>query len=153
MPGYKGHTVGGLTIYGITLYLLRSILKPTWLNAIEWLLFTLTGALFPDIDVKSKGQQLSYALILGIFVILLLRDQFDAVAILAVLALIPMVVRHRGLFHRLWFILIFAGIIVVVCFFSTTLSCRMILLDAGFFVLGAISHLWLDMGFKGLFRK
>ena len=56
MPGYRAHLAGGLTVYGITIYLLRSYCGSVFIAA-EWMLFTLAGSLFPDIDTKSKGQK------------------------------------------------------------------------------------------------
>ena len=151
MPGYRGHIIGGLAAYGIALYVVRSCLQPSVLTSIEWLLFALTGSLFPDVDTKSKGQKLFYMLMFGIFGALLLRGQVETIGFLSFLVLIPMIVPHRGLFHRLWFIIAFALALVMWCGISTTIPCRILLFDALFFIVGAFSHLLLDFGFKRMF--
>ncbi|MGC2310143.1 MAG: hypothetical protein WA432_00805 [Candidatus Babeliaceae bacterium] len=73
MPSYKGHLLGGLVVYSIALLFMATTLS--WLTKGEWLLCTLFGALFPDIDIKSKGQKLFYALLLVIGSFFIKSDQ------------------------------------------------------------------------------
>lgn len=153
MPNYKGHLVGGLIAYLISLYLV--VMYTTWptiFTAVEWLFFALVGSLFPDVDVKSKGQNYFYwfiALLLGYFFVL---KHFTMMATIGVVAVIPQLVRHRGIFHRIWFItLLPLGLAMILC--SYVPKCQTIFLfDAFFFIAGAISHLWLDLGFKRMLR-
>lgn len=152
MAGYKGHLVGGLMAYGITLYVVRLYCQPTPLMQLEWLVLALIGALFPDIDVKSKGQKLSYLLIGLLCVWLLLNGYYQAVTILALMALLPMMVRHRGIFHNIWFVLVLAAATVVICSRYTPITCYMACMDALFFMVGVISHLWLDRGWRRLLK-
>jgi len=63
MPNYKGHLAGGVVTYCVVLCALVGT-APSFMTAGEWLLFTLAGALFPDIDIKSKGQKYFYYLVL-----------------------------------------------------------------------------------------
>src|SRR5438309_2217826 len=62
MPGYKGHLVGGTVAFGLLFFALVGVVvrQPSMLIAGEWLLFALAGSLFPDIDIKSKGQKYFY---------------------------------------------------------------------------------------------
>jgi len=69
MPGYKGHLVGGTVAYGLLFFGLVGVVvkQPSMLTAGEWLLFALAGSLFPDIDIKSKGQKYFYYVIFLFF--------------------------------------------------------------------------------------
>ena len=80
MPGYKGHLVGGAVAYGVTVYLLRS-LNPTAITLVEWFVCTLAGALFPDVDTKSKGQKYFYSVLWMVHLGLFFFEKFKLVAI------------------------------------------------------------------------
>jgi membrane-bound metal-dependent hydrolase YbcI (DUF457 family) len=147
MPGYKGHLVGGCVAFGITLYVLRSV-SPGCAVMGEWLLCTLAGSLFPDIDVKSRGQNYFYKFLLVILAFLLLQGSIQLFIVLSILAFIPMLVRHRGLFHQLWFIISFPLFVVMVLSAYFPQYGTILLFDVFFFIVGAISHLWLDLGMR-----
>lgn len=151
MPGYKGHLIGGLGAFGVGFYFV-SAGNPSHYVVVEWLLCALAGSLFPDVDVKSKGQNLFYKGILIILLLLCLQGYVYFAAAIGILSLFPMLARHRGLFHKAWFIVImpfFTSFCISVYFphFS-----RILLFDTVFFVLGALSHLWLDLGFLRMVR-
>lgn len=59
-------------------------------------------SLFPDIDIKSKGQLLFYRLLFILDVALVVGQMFREAAILGLLALIPILSRHRGWTHSMW---------------------------------------------------
>ena len=154
MPGYKGHLLGGLGAFGLTVALLLSatVLKPTFLLAIQWLLCCLAGSLFPDVDTKSKGQKYFYWLLCALFVFLFLNNQYYLMGVLSFIAVLPMLVPHRGLFHRLWFVILFPALLAfgVNCYVA---GCSTIIAsNTLFFITGAISHLWLDLGFRRMVR-
>lgn len=151
MPGYRGHLLGGVVVFFFALLGILLWCNPTTTTALEWLGFTLCGALFPDIDIKSKGQKLFYWLLAGLFILLISMNHLQMVAVLSVIALVPMLVRHRGMFHRPWFIILLpSAIAYILC--AQVPSCKMIIVyDTFFFILGALSHLWLDMG-RRMFR-
>ncbi len=151
MPGYKKHLAGGTVAYAITLYALR-YLQPSMFTAAQWFLCSLAGSLFPDIDIKSKGQKLFYWLILMLLLVLLATKQFESIAILSIISVVPMLVKHRGLFHQLWFIIACPMVIAFFISLWLPLYTVLILWDALFFIVGAISHLWLDLGFKRMIR-
>lgn len=152
MPGYKAHLTGGLFVYAVILFCVHEILHPPIFLAAEWLLFILAGSLFPDVDVKSKGQHLLYSGIFVLFAALLVYGCHETVAILALLSLIPMLVKHRGLFHNIWFVILFPLAVAwaaAICFPNYA---HAIFFDALFFIAGALSHLWLDLGLRRMFR-
>jgi hypothetical protein len=56
-------------------------------------------ALFPDVDIKSRGQMLFYRLFVLVDAVLIVTGQFAAAAYFGLLALVPIVSRHRGWTH------------------------------------------------------
>lgn len=147
MPGYRGHLAGATVFYGVTIYLLRSF-NPSIATLIEWLACTYAGALFPDIDVKSKGQKFFYWGIVAIVAALLYQKKYMLMIGVSCLAMLPMLVRHRGLFHRLGFLAFFVASIALGLSFCWPAFIKVIWFDAVFFMLGIISHLWFDLGWR-----
>lgn len=144
MPGYKGHIVGGLLIFFVLYGAMRSYIEP---DAAVWLFVaTMVGALFPDIDTKSKGQKWFYRIFFLVLIALLVLQQFIFFAVLTLLIGLPLVVDHRGLFHRLWFIITLAGVGVALLDWYQIMPIRDALLPAFFFIAGAASHVVLDIG-------
>lgn len=144
---------GGVISYSLTLLVLIAAGKPvTALNLIEWLVCALLGSLYPDIDTKSKGQWLFYRIIVIMIITCLLYGSFTLLACISVMSLLPILVRHRGIFHKPWFILfttLLFYFLVVTIFPGHKHS---IIMDCLFFLIGALSHVWLDKGFKALFQ-
>ena len=50
MPGYQTHLAGGAIVFAAVLVCVVPYAHPTVLITGEWLLFSLAGSLFPDID-------------------------------------------------------------------------------------------------------
>lgn len=123
---------------------------PTLLLAIEWFLCSLAGSMFPDIDIKSKSQKYWYCSIFVILLAFIGRKKLTTVAYLSVFSFLPLFTNHRGLFHRLWFIL---SLSVSAWFWLAYLfpeAKNFIFYDIVFFTAGVLSHLYLDMGIKML---
>lgn len=143
MPGYRGHSVGGVLVFGALRYALNG-LNPSLLTSFEWLTCTLLGALFPDIDIKSRGQNLFY-LALGVgYCLALMAGKLAWSPFFVAAALFPMLMRHRGLSHNLWFAVVISagiGFGLSVVFPSYAQAAWF---DALFFGVGMLSHLLLD---------
>ena len=153
MSGYRGHLVGGAVTF-VGTYLLVSILKMHIpINPLQLLLFTLFGSLFPDIDTKSKVQIMSYRLAFVIGGISLYLQYWSAVAIMGVLLLIPLIVHHRTLTHKKWFIMAIPIALYTFSIFYYPRYAIMVEWNGFFFVMGAFSHLVLDYGFKRALRR
>ena len=151
MPGYRKHLFGGAVTY-LSLLLLCSSLNPTMTTALEWLGFCLIGSLFPDIDIGSKGRYVFYRIFLIFLLVFLLRNNTVGLCLLAVLMLLPMLVQHRGLFHRWWLVIGLPFGVAWLCSCSFA-SCKdAFMLDAFFFAAGALSHLYLDLGLRRMLR-
>jgi hypothetical protein len=153
MAGYKGHLYGGLVVYACVITMVLSSGLATTLTVFEWLLFSLAGALFPDVDIKSKGQKLFYSVVCCLLVFFFYQGSFELFAVVTSLAMVPLLVNHRGLFHRTWFVILFpAGIAWSVVYYFPYYQ-KEILLDTIFFISGALSHLWLDFGLYRMIRQ
>jgi hypothetical protein len=151
MPMYRTHLMGGLGVY-IGLLLLLRALQPSALTACWWLVLALIGSIFPDIDIKSKMQKWTYTLLVIVLLCMALYKRFELIACVSILFFTPLVVHHRGLFHRAWFIVLLGlGIVSVTHSYAPAYSYAMVY-DMLFFIVGAFSHLWLDMGFKRMMR-
>lgn len=153
MPGYKGHLIGGFIAYGCALSLILLYTTSSLLTIVEWLLFTLIGSLFPDIDIKSKGQKLFYWVILVLIVLFIINKYFEGLAMVSVLAMLPLLGNHRGLFHTLWFVVLFPAVLAYLISLYFPLYANAIAVDACCFILGAVSHIWLDFGFYRMIRR
>ncbi len=151
MPQYKEHLIGGGVAYIIALMVVGS-LQPSWLNGIEWLGCSLLGSLFPDVDIKSKGQKLFYRSGFFIFLLMLMWRKITVCLVIAVVSFIPLLVNHRGLFHRLWFVLLCSFALPAYAYYFAPQYALLLFWDAFFFAAGAISHLWLDLGFRRMLR-
>jgi len=150
MPGYRAHIVGGVVAAAPVLYMLRSYATPA--TAILWLACAAAGALFPDVDTKSKGQKWFYRLVIPTLAVLLFFKKFTVFIIIAFMSFTPLIVNHRGLFHRLWFIILPPlGIAGVIAWHYPAYG-KGAFLAALFFVIGSVSHLVLDIGLRRTFK-
>lgn len=143
MPNYRGHIVGGCVTFALLFFLVSSAYT-SYTTAAEWLLCTLAGSLFPDIDTKSRGQRYFYWIVLSMLLYLIVQSRLDLLALVSVCAVTPLLVRHRGIFHQARFILFLTiGLWVTIRIGAPHLA-RSLLSDLVFFTAGALSHIWLD---------
>ena len=151
MPGYRGHLGGGVIAYGCLFALIWSpqIALPL---ACEWFLFTLLGALFPDIDIKSKGRNVFYKILLCIAAFLLYKQRILPLIWIGIISLLPLFVKHRGIFHSLFFLTILSLCAIFISMICLPSCSAIIAWDALFFFAGAFSHLILDFGFLKALR-
>jgi len=148
MPNYKGHLAGGIVLYAAILVFFMPAVKSG--TVLEWLFFVCIGALFPDIDTKSKGQRFFFALLVCVFVYLLLQQKVYAAVLLAIAACMPLIAHHRGLFHNFLFLTGFCWSIGLTVAYLLPDYRTIILYDTLFFWIGIFSHLLLDRGIKRL---
>lgn len=154
MPNYKGHLFGGLVLYVMILFVCMGLMiKFSLFRAIEWLFFILAGSLFPDIDTKSKGQKYFYFATLLFFIFLAVRKQFEMATCCSFMIMTPLLVNHRGVFHNPLLV-----IIVPLCAWAVIHSLvpkvsYRFFLDILFFIAGALSHIWLDLGTSQMVSK
>jgi len=156
MSGYRTHFT---TAAGCALIIIgyQHAALPWW----AWLSLTngariiasILGGLFPDIDIKSKGQQLLYAIVIPLLVASLLAKKIVFSILLSALGILPPLLPHRGITHHIWFCftapLIGPGLVYVYCPQFIELAIDLY----SFFVVGALSHLILDYGPIGLVSR
>ncbi len=154
MPGYRTHLVGGAAAFGL-LYATLTIttgVATTFIHGAEWLGCALLGSLFPDVDTKSMGQKVFYRLLFIGALYLLYKQQFVALGLTGIAAMVPLLVNHRGIFHKFWFILLIPIPLLAYVAEFQPFYWDAALYDTFFFMAGALSHLILDLGIRRTFR-
>lgn len=144
MPGYRGHIVGGAATFCVVVLIISKTYQPTLITALQWFLLTIVGSLFPDVDIKSKGQGIFYRVILICLVLLYFQQNWELFAATSFVAMLPLLVRHRGLFHTIWFVVAVPFVLASFVAQSFPQHTTLLMLDAVFFASGAISHIVLD---------
>ena len=142
MPGYKSHLAAGAVTF-VALFSTISI-PISFETGFELLCCTLFGALFPDIDIQSKGQKIFYLMMMGVLGMLLLSQRWVIAAFLGFVLCLPLIVSHRSLFHRWWFILSLPVVLFFVLVSVYPFLKNLLVWDMIFFLSGIISHLILD---------
>ena len=146
MPGYKQHISCGF-LCSFLILVCFSFGPFSLASVIEWSLCTLLGSLFPDIDIKSKGQFIFYALFSVLLFYMIALQKWVYVSLLAMLSCIPILSKHRGIFHNFWFVATLVIVLLALVKYSYPGYYTLISYDAFFFMIGVFSHLLLDKGF------
>lgn len=148
MPGFRTHVGGGLLAYIACLVTLCSyfVFKPTLFKALEWFICTILGSLFPDVDTKSTGQMLFYRVTALLLLFLLWKQKIAVFIWVALLAMVPVLADHRGLFHKIWFVVFVPLCAALFLQKAYPVYKNALLFDAAFFSIGALSHILLDRG-------
>ncbi|ACF13254.1 membrane-bound metal-dependent hydrolase [Chloroherpeton thalassium ATCC 35110] len=109
MSSYKGHLFGGALFFIPLSVVLVLFFDYNTLSKFEFLLqvgilfsITLLFSLWPDVDIKSKGQLIFYRFFVGVDVVLILTQKLQESAFLGLFAMLPLIGRHRGWTHSLW---------------------------------------------------
>lgn len=154
MPGYKAHLSGALVAYAGVALLIFPV-DFTVARHLELVLCMLAGALFPDVDIKSKGQRIFYLLVIPSALMLWIGDFHVMAFALAIGAFLPLVCAHRGLFHKISFLFFVSCIFFIIGFSwctTATWAVRMAL-NAVFFFFGTVTHIILDIGLRRFIAK
>lgn len=154
MANYKGHIVGGIlcntafigvlqTMPGSVLYKTAGILSH-WQFVLGLYIIAVLFALWPDVDTNSKGQNIFYSVAFVANVLLVLTNRFEAAAYLGLLAMTPIVGRHRGWTHSKLAMILVPLPIVIVPYLNKSSILSTALLVYGAAVAGYFSHLLFD---------
>jgi membrane-bound metal-dependent hydrolase YbcI (DUF457 family) len=150
MPGYKGHLAGGLITgiltAGTAVAAGHAVHTPLQIAGI--VSFCLLGALFPDVDTDSKGQNLFYSIFILVDGTLIFQQNYRWAAWLGLFAMFPALGHHRGWTHTWWAMLLVGAPIFI--FPGALLGIRNITIFFLFylaFTAGYFSHLLLDRRF------
>jgi membrane-bound metal-dependent hydrolase YbcI (DUF457 family) len=146
MPGYKGHIIGAIILWFLCLLAVIGfgVYEPEPKTALVLLSIVLLGALFPDTDTDSKGQNLFYGCFVILDLALMIKGEYKWAAILGFCALLPAIGHHRGWTHTWWamFLVPLPIIALPIIFYDFPLEMLLPFYLAG--VLGYLSHLILD---------
>lgn len=147
--------MGGSVAYGLLLFLLKSycVIEVSTITMCEWFLCTIAGSLFPDVDVKSKGQKYFYYFVLMILILLLINQKHTLFVCCSLVSITPMLVRHRGIFHQLRFIVATSSVLWLFLSALWPTIAYHIFCDLIFFNAGAASHIMLDYRCINIFRS
>ncbi len=151
MPDYRGHLAGGLIfgVMGVVGAILLGLLVFEPLQVSGLIGFCLLGALFPDVDTNSKGQNLYYAVFVVLDLALIIRGLYVWAAWFGLFSMLPAVGSHRGWTHTWWAMLLVPVPIIAIPFFMQVENA---LLSFGpyyvAFATGYFSHLILDGRFN-----
>lgn len=160
MAGYKGHITAGI-IFGVVLLIGLAFtplaaalsLEQKLVKGIVVLWLAVLFALFPDVDIKSKGQLLFYRIFILLDLLLLLQKFYVEAALLGFLAMLPIISKHRGWTHTVWAMLLIPAPILL----GPMYLAREPVLDGLPFYLGAVagylSHLVADGMLLRRFRR
>ncbi|HSH18502.1 MAG TPA: metal-dependent hydrolase [Candidatus Saccharimonadales bacterium] len=154
MPGYKGHITGAIACnaayVGAVTATPSSLLNSThnMVSDLQLLIglfvIAVLFGLFPDIDTNSKGQNIFYGVALAADIMLILDGRMEAAAFLGLLAMLPVVGKHRGWTHSKPAMLLIPAPIVVIPYFYNPAILDTALLIYGAAVTGYFSHLLFD---------
>jgi hypothetical protein len=103
MSNFKEHQNNGIIsaiIVGIILIISNNLINISLLDIILPVLLTYIYSLFPDIDVKSVPSKFFYSIITALLIILYIYQLHKIANIIAIISIIPQLVKHRGVFHN-----------------------------------------------------
>lgn len=154
MANYRGHIGGALAISvvyvgAVTLIPLEWATKTGYVLA-DWQFVTalfvvsMLFGLLPDVDTNSKAQDIFFALAFSLDVALIYIGRIEAAAYLGLLAMAPIVGKHRGWTHKKWAMLIVPLPILLLPYLYDESNLVVGLLFYGSAVAGYFSHLLLD---------
>lgn len=154
MANYKGHVVGGILCNSAYLGVLQvipgSILYKTsgimshWQLVVGMFVVAVLFGLWPDIDTNSKGQNIFYGLGFAVDVLLIATGRLEAAAYFGLLAMTPVLSRHRGWTHSRLAMILVPLPIVLVPYINKSSILPTALLIYGAAVAGYFSHLLFD---------
>lgn len=154
MANYKGHIVGGALVCGALVGTLAlapgDVLGETAGILSDWqmvaALFVVAQlfALFPDIDTNSKGQNLFFGIALAADIALIWTNRIEAAAYLGLLAMTPVVGKHRGWTHSLVAMVLVPSPLLIIPYLNNQYILPTSFLFYGASVAGYFSHLLLD---------
>jgi len=151
MPDYRGHLAGGLFfgVMGLVGAVLLGWMVFDPLMAAGLVGFCLLGALFPDVDTNSKGQNLYYAVFVVMDLALIMRGLYVWAAWFGLFSMLPAVGSHRGWTHTWWAMLLVPTPILAIPLIMRAENAVMVFLPFyAAFATGYFSHLILDGKFK-----
>lgn len=154
MANYKGHVIGGIALGAAYVAAMSYVpverlaetsgLLHDWQALVAVLVISVLFALFPDIDTNSKGQNIFFGLAFAMDVLLIASGNIQAAAYLGLIAMLPIVGKHRGWTHSKLAMFVVPLPIVVVPYLYNDNILPISIIYYGAAVAGYFSHLLLD---------
>jgi len=155
MSGYKGHIAGALAINTAYVAAVKflpgtKILERPDVSLQDWQLLiglyvvAVLFGLFPDVDTNSIGQNIFFGLAFIAEIVLIATGKFEPAAYLGLLAMTPIVGKHRGWTHSKLAMVLVPLPIVIIPYLHNRHVATVGLLIYGAAVAGYFSHLLLD---------
>jgi hypothetical protein len=156
MPSYKVHIIGGVATFG-ALYTLSTylpFLHPTSIpNFVALLGISMLGAIFPDIDTKSRMQRIYWLSLILFIPLALLTAHKRLFWELVAISITLLFITHRRLTHRAWFLVAISALFSGILYFQHRFENQLIISGCIYFVSGGLSHLLLDFGISKFWPK
>lgn len=154
MSGYRGHIAGAVvanSAYVAGVWALPGDILQRWnISLDDWQLLlglfvvAVLFALFPDVDTNSVGQNVFFGIAFIAMVALIVTGKFEPAAYLGLLAMLPIIGKHRGwTHHKLAMFLVPAPILIIPYLHNHAIWVTGMLIY-GAAVSGYFSHLLLD---------
>ncbi|MDB5186075.1 MAG: hypothetical protein JWL85_598 [Candidatus Saccharibacteria bacterium] len=154
MAGYKGHIAGAVAACGVYVvgatFLPGNILEQTgglfsdWQFVAGLFVVAMLFGLWPDIDTNSKGQDIFFGAAFLLDIVLIAQGYIEAAAYLGLLAMTPIIGKHRGWTHSKIAMVLVPLPIVLVSYLYRESVAPTTLIIYGAAVTGYFSHLLLD---------
>jgi len=154
MANYKGHVAGGIALGAAYSVALTKVPIERYAEAVnilhDWqalaaiFVLSVLFALFPDVDTNSKGQNIFIGLAFIVDILLIISGNLQAAAYLGLVAMLPIVGKHRGWTHSKWAMFIVPLPLVIIPYVYNESTLQIALVYYGAAVAGYFSHLLLD---------
>jgi len=154
MSGYKGHIVGAIAVNAAYVGAVRlfpggmlerwDISLQDWQLLVGLFVVAVLFGLFPDVDTNSMGQNIFFGIAFVAMIILIVTGKFEPAAYLGLLAMTPIVGKHRGWTHSKLAMVLVPSPILVIPYLNDHQIWTVGLLIYGAAVAGYFSHLLLD---------
>lgn len=154
MANYRGHMAGGVGagLFVSALYYAvpggewpdSAVLRGDWQLLLGLVVIAVLFALWPDVDTNSKAQNFFFGIAFITDTLLIINGYYAAAAILGLLAMTPIVGKHRGWTHSKWATVLVPSPIILIPYMASEQVGETGLLVYGAAVSGYFSHLLLD---------
>lgn len=154
MSGYRGHIAGALVVGGAYVGVMdvaaHGLLTRAGITLNDWQLLVglfvlaVLFGLWPDIDTNSMGQNIFFGLAFIADIVLIATGRLEAAAYLGLLAMTPIIGKHRGWTHSKLAMILVPLPIVLVPYLHNQHILWLSLVLYGAAVAGYFSHLLLD---------
>jgi hypothetical protein len=155
MSGWKGHIAGAVALnvvyVGAVKFLPQTRILDRWdISLQDWQLLVglfviaVLFGLFPDVDTNSMGQNIFFGIAFVAEIVLIVSGKFEPAAYLGLLAMTPIVGKHRGWTHSKIAMVLVPAPILLIPYLHNHHVWTLGLLIYGAAVVGYFSHLLLD---------